>query len=711
MLLHRCQTVTKTMPTFRLSLFALCWHTLLMLGAGLLFCFGHSLANPAPSPPPANSPFHRFVLQLKWQHQFQFAGYYAAVQKGFYREAGLEVQLVEATPDTDVVKEVLAGHADFGISSTSLLPLRAQGHPVVAMAAIFQHSAQIFITRPVPSNDDRPAVFPNLHGKKVMIESHADELYAYLQREKIDIGTMTPVAHNFGIRAFTEDRVAAMSGYLTDEPFLLQQQGEPFQVFNPRHVGIDFYGEILFTTEDTIANYPKQVEAFRKASLKGWEYALNHPEEVIQWLQQRYQTQKSAAHLRFEHQKMQELIQPDLIEVGHMHRGRWQHIARTYADLNMLPAKFSLDGFLYHPPVKETLPTWLRYTIAGGVLCMVLGLFAVAYILRLNRELAGQIATSQHIEAARLRDQGRIHAANERLQGMMTHLPIALALVNADTQQFILLNPKFVATFGYQREQLQDMATFWAQCAPERSSYLQEYWQQQISNVIRHGGEIPPFEFHAQHPNGQQAILQCHMVQFDDWQLIAFVDLSEQKRLESRLQYMALHDELTGLANRTLLREQVEQAIHHAKRHQSMHFAVLFIDLDGFKAVNDEAGHAIGDEVLKEAAQRIKQSLRASDQPARLGGDEFAVILHDIQRPEDALTVAQHVLDVLKQPYPVGEREFDLSASIGIALYPDHATEVKALLHAADDAMYQVKRNGKNQCQLAQNRAQPSVSI
>ncbi|MFW9610348.1 MAG: diguanylate cyclase domain-containing protein, partial [Aquaspirillum sp.] len=117
------------------------------------------------------------------------------------------------------------------------------------------------------------------------------------------------------------------------------------------------------------------------------------------------------------------------------------------------------------------------------------------------------------------------------------------------------------------------------------------------------------------------------------------------------------------------------------------------------------------DEVLKEAAQRIKQSLRASDQPARLGGDEFAVILHDIQRPEDALTVAQHVLDVLKQPYPVGEREFDLSASIGIALYPDHATEVKALLHAADDAMYQVKRNGKNQCQLAQNRAQPSVSI
>lgn len=176
---------------------------------------------------------------------------------------------------------------------------------------------------------------------------------------------------------------------------------------------------------------------------------------------------------------------------------------------------------------------------------------------------------------------------------------------------------------------------------------------------------------------------------------VAFVrDISEVRQLEARMHYQATHDTLTGLVNRWQFGQRLEQAIAESDRH-GQSFALLLLDLDDFKAVNDGYGHAAGDQVLLEAARRLKGALRASDTLARLGGDEFTVLLPRIARPEEAGQVASKLLDVLCKPYQMHGFELGLGASLGIAVYPADAADAATLLRYADMAMYHAKESGR----------------
>jgi diguanylate cyclase (GGDEF)-like protein/PAS domain S-box-containing protein len=164
---------------------------------------------------------------------------------------------------------------------------------------------------------------------------------------------------------------------------------------------------------------------------------------------------------------------------------------------------------------------------------------------------------------------------------------------------------------------------------------------------------------------------------------------------ERRLAFLAQFDPLTGLANRTLLTDRFAQMIVQAKRHGSR-LAALFIDLDGFKFVNDSLGHAAGDELLAEVAHRLQNAIRSGDTVARISGDEFAVVLADLARPEDAAFVAQKILERLAEPITVAGKEAFVTASIGIAGFPGDGQDVEALLGAADSAMSRAKSYGRN---------------
>jgi diguanylate cyclase (GGDEF)-like protein/PAS domain S-box-containing protein len=164
---------------------------------------------------------------------------------------------------------------------------------------------------------------------------------------------------------------------------------------------------------------------------------------------------------------------------------------------------------------------------------------------------------------------------------------------------------------------------------------------------------------------------------------------------ERQVAFLAQFDPLTGLANRTLLSDRFAQMIVQAKRHGAR-LAALFIDLDGFKLVNDSLGHAAGDELLSHVARRLQQCIRAGDTVARISGDEFAVVLADLARPEDAAFVAQKMLDSLAEPIALGAAEAFVTASIGIAGFPGDGQDVEALLGAADSAMYRAKQSGRN---------------
>ncbi|MBW7902164.1 MAG: EAL domain-containing protein [Rhodocyclaceae bacterium] len=179
----------------------------------------------------------------------------------------------------------------------------------------------------------------------------------------------------------------------------------------------------------------------------------------------------------------------------------------------------------------------------------------------------------------------------------------------------------------------------------------------------------------------------------------SFVDISERKASEERVRHLAHHDALTDLPNRFSLQERLGQAMGFARRSQKT-LALMLIDLDNFKVINDTLGHQTGDKLLVQVAQRLTQSVRGSDIVARLGGDEFVVVLPDVDTPADAAHVAEKILKAVAQPYPIDGHSLRTSPSIGICLYPDDAQESDDLMKKADVAMYHAKAQGRGNYQF-----------
>ncbi|HUJ14909.1 MAG TPA: EAL domain-containing protein [Thermoanaerobaculia bacterium] len=176
-------------------------------------------------------------------------------------------------------------------------------------------------------------------------------------------------------------------------------------------------------------------------------------------------------------------------------------------------------------------------------------------------------------------------------------------------------------------------------------------------------------------------------------------DISERKIVEEQIEHQAYHDALTGLPNRRLFRDRLTIALAHARR-MSRPLAVMFLDLDRFKDVNDTLGHSLGDELLKAIALRLKAALRQEDSIARMGGDEFTILLANLKAGEDAPKIAQKILDVVAQPVRVEGHELFVTTSIGIALYPNDGDTAEALLKNSDQAMYRAKEGGRNLAQM-----------
>ncbi|MGP1680562.1 MAG: diguanylate cyclase domain-containing protein [Burkholderiales bacterium] len=183
------------------------------------------------------------------------------------------------------------------------------------------------------------------------------------------------------------------------------------------------------------------------------------------------------------------------------------------------------------------------------------------------------------------------------------------------------------------------------------------------------------------------------------WHTICIVrDITERKQFEERIRHLANYDNLTGLPNRTLFYDRLSQSINLAQRNRH-EMALLYLDLDRFKSVNDTRGHDAGDMVLQGAADRIQAQVRESDTVARIGGDEFAVILPKIASPQDAAVVAEKIIEALCASFPAGDEEhgnIEIGASIGIAIFPGHGADMDALFKAADSAMYKAKQSGNS---------------
>jgi len=317
----------------------------------------------------------KVILQLKWKHQFQFAGYYAALEKGFYSGVGLDVEIREISENSPII-EVIEGKAHFGIGSGELIASYMNGKPIVLLASIFQHSPSVII---VKENSDiyNPH---DLVGKILMAEpdDRGYEILSMIYNEGVKPDQFELITHSYSINDLLVGNVDALGGYISNETFFLESHGIPFRVINPRNYGIDFYSDCIFTSQKEIFKNPERVKRFLEASIKGWEYALTHKEEISTLIISKYNPAKTYQQLIFEANSIHGLINSDLVEIGHTNRGRWQRMAEILYQLELVEKLRNIDGFFYSPDYGHGT-NWYKISLIISILFLLT--FLVGYVL------------------------------------------------------------------------------------------------------------------------------------------------------------------------------------------------------------------------------------------------------------------------------------------------------------------------------------------
>jgi diguanylate cyclase (GGDEF)-like protein/PAS domain S-box-containing protein len=252
---------------------------------------------------------------------------------------------------------------------------------------------------------------------------------------------------------------------------------------------------------------------------------------------------------------------------------------------------------------------------------------------------------------------------------------------------------------GFTKEELYSTDfNFLSIIAPEH----QELARQSFASH-RKGRDVQPLEYSLLTKNGDKidAIVNTRLIHFngDNAILGTVTDITQQKITEKKLAIFASHDALTGLKNRRAFDDSLSVELARAERNERI-FAIFLLDLDNFKLINDQYGHDIGDSVLQHAAVRLSGSLRKSDMIARIGGDEFILLLPDLKRSQDVLSLAEKILVSFREPFVINKQDIFVTASIGVAMYPLDGEEPTTLKKHADIAMYRVKATGKNNYQV-----------
>lgn len=671
----------------------------------LLACLCTGVVADEPEFTRADATLQPVRLQLKWTHQFQFAGYYAAIAQGYYREAGLAVTLIEAAPEQDPVRAVLAGQAEFGVGTSELVLDFARGEPVVVLGVIFQHSPLALLAL----SQSGIRTVHDLAGRRVMIENNSAELFAYLEREGIPRQRLRLVPHGFTTADLADGRVDAMSVYITDEPYVFASTEVALSLFTPRSAGIDFYGDNLFTTASLLARQPDMVAAFRSASLRGWDYAMAHPEEIIDLILARYPSGKTRAQLLFEYQQMVPLLRTDLVPLGYQYAGRWAHIASIYAEAGMVRPDLPLAGFLYNPNAWH-IPTWVWWLGALLLALLLCGFGVTLYVARINGRLREEIARREQTELSLI-------ASRSQYQLIFATTPLPLLLFDRETR-IIDLNQAAEQVFGWHRREMigSDIHLLVPPAEVARVvRVLEQAWDGGVvdgmnHNLTQRGDTILCrwINVAQRDAHGEPVAILSLAEDITETQRIQDelraanqalrTQINQVEGLQAELRDQTLRDPLTGLYNRRQLHLALTAAM---ARDGGVPVSLVMIDIDHFKSVNDSFGHQAGDQVLIALARMLATSTRTADIACRYGGEEFTIIL-----PGAVTGVAVERAESWRQAFgalmvetPVGPVQRTLSA--GVATWPMHGDTPDQLLGAADQALYRAKLAGRDRVMTA----------
>jgi diguanylate cyclase (GGDEF)-like protein len=623
----------------------------------------------------------KVVLQLKWKHQFQFAGFYAAQTQGYFAEEGLEVDIREVDYNRSPLDIVMSGDAQFGISDSTLVLARLQGKKPVGLAAIFQHSPLVLL-----SLESSGIVSPlELKDKRVMYLRGTDDaviraMFTELGLSPIDY---THVPHTFNDQDLVTGKVDAVSGYITDQPFYFRQKGININVISPANYGIDFYGDMIFVEENYFRQNKNQALAFRRAAIRGWQYAIENQEEMVDWIRANLAPDKSKENLMYEAETTSRIIKSDIIDLGYFSTNRLIRIADIYKGLNLVHRDSDFSGINYEDHLGDSVyqRQWIKITVVSIAIISFLALILTLANFRLKakvREKTEKLLSATHTMRRYLKviDQ---YVISCMMSPDLRILDASKAMAKAVESQVDALKDKQLSELLH--DQYDPTLNAISSSLKSQQSWIGELQMHSVA------GKELWFEVFIEPENSDP--------QYQNEITLIATDISDRKRIEQ----LSLTDSLTGLANRRHLDSVLENEFRRMQRHKTS-LSLLMYDVDFFKQFNDVYGHQQGDRCLQQISQVCKQlEQRPADLAVRYGGEEFILLLPETDS-SGAKKIAHQLLeniaelDIRHKASSVAEY---VTISIGVAtVEKDTIRRVEDIIDLADKQLYKAKSAGRN---------------
>ena len=627
----------------------------------------------------SNTSLEKVSIQLKWFYQYQFAGVIMAKEKGFYEDAGLDVSLKERDPKFNNIAQVINGDSEYGIADSAILKYRAGGSPVKVLATIFQHNAMVLIAK-----RESGIISPyEMRGKKISYQEGLDDsiVTSLLNFAKIEKDNYIKKPMDFSHMDFVNGDVDITEAYISIEPYWMKEKhGIDLNIIDPKNYGIDFYGDLLFTTEDEIKNHPKRVKAFTKATLKGWKYALKHKEESIKIILDKYNTRTlEYKQLLYEARITDNLISSNYIPLGQVRKERFKTIASMYAKKGLSEEKLiqATENLIYSIDKKEKTFSPFMYILFFVLLILVTLVIRFYFAKKESqRKLQELIALAQK----------QIIMTQTDLDGSITYVSEPFCKLSGFVEgEIIGKNHKIIRHPDMPHSVYREL---WSVIQSGKS------WEGEVLNMAKDKSAYWVHSYITPIKDKKGKVTSYQSIQHD---------ITNKKKIEK----MSITDGLTHLYNRRYFDDMFKKEINNAKRNKTK-LVFSMIDIDNFKKYNDMYGHKKGDDALVSVATTIRQSFqRSGDMVFRLGGEEFGV-LFSITNEDDVLQLVEQARANI-QNLRIEHKENTggvITASFGVLIVDnEYKNNTEKIIHdtyvQADEALYKAKNSGRNKVIVA----------
>ncbi|RLA80590.1 MAG: diguanylate cyclase [Epsilonproteobacteria bacterium] len=737
----------------------------------------------------ATNKLDKVSLQLQWKHQFQFAGFYIAKEKGFYKDIGLDVEIKKFNDKSNIVNDICTGKTTFATSYPSVILEKFNGKDIVLLSAILQLSPHVLIS--LKSSGIKS--IQDFKNKRIMIESSAiltATIKSMLKSHNISFDDMKRLKHTFNIDDLIEGRTDIVTAFTSNELYELKRRGIKYDIWNPKDYGFDFYDVILFTSNEEMKNNSKRVKNFRKASLKGWEYAFNNIDETVDLILEKYNTQnKTKEALHYEAKILKKLTYKETTKLGNIDTNKVQRIYDMYNLMGLVQNKIEFKDFIYDSRVMNNSftkkeikylkdkkqitmcidPDWMPFESFdknGKHIGMTADYFNIFKNIIKTKIVPLQTKTwYETLQFAKNRKCDIISLAMqtpkrknylnfttpylkmplviatktdisfindiESISGKKVGIPEGYAFVEILKRKYPNLNIIEVEniTVGLKKVNTGELFGYIGTLASISYKFqtgysgelkiagkFDEKWELGVG--VRNDDNIL-FDILEKAVNSvdkkqQQKILNDWVsIKYEKgvdytlvWRIliVGFIIIlffiyrqNLLKKTNTQLKLLAATDSMTKLYNRRYFTEMYESTIDFDKRNK-FDTAIIILDIDKFKNINDTYGHGIGDDVIVLISSILKKYTRSSDIVSRWGGEEFAILLPNTDI-DGAFTISEKIRKVVEDTVIDldDNKILEFTASFGVSqVRYETDINIDTVINRADTALYEAKQSGRN---------------